>query len=230
MGTFVDLSHTLRDGMPAFRLKNEDGSYTEFTATIRPFITHEESKLKYNGKAAFETTELILQPTSVGTYLDSPYHRYRDMRDISDLTLDDVILDGIVMDSRGSHARNSIGLEALPELAQFDLTEKAVLFNFGWDKYWGTEEYHSYPFIGKDVINYLIQERVKLVGVDTINVDDSRDMTRPAHSNFLKTDILIVENLMNLHLLHGKIFRFFAVPTKCKGVAAIPIRAFAEIM
>lgn len=91
------------------------------------------------------------------------------------------------------------------------------------------ERYQSYPFISKELIDLLIDQRVKLVGVDTVNIDDSRDLSRSAHTSFLKNEILIADNLTNLESLHGKNFRFFAVPLKGKRVAAMPVRAFAQI-
>ena len=82
MVLFIDLSYDLEDNMPGFKIKNKDGTVTQYTAKIRPFLTHEESKPKFQGKCSFEITEIQLQ-TSIGTYLDSPYHRYPDGRDIS---------------------------------------------------------------------------------------------------------------------------------------------------
>jgi kynurenine formamidase len=223
---FIDLSHTFEDGMPGFKLKNEDGSFTQYTAHIYPFLTHKQSAPKYQGRAAFEITEMRFQ-TSVGTYLDSPYHRYPDGRDISRIGLDEVILPGEVIDVRGLAEFEAVGPEVLPPGIEWH--GKAVLFNFGWDRYWGNDQYQAYPFISSELIQFLLEAQVKLVGVDAVNIDDSRDLSRPAHSILLKNEILIVENLTNLAQLHGQAFRFFAVPLKGKQVAAMPIRAFAEV-
>ncbi len=224
---FVDLSHIFEDGMPGFKLKNVNGSYTTYTAKIHPFLTHEETKPRYQGKASFEITEMFFQ-TSIGTYLDSPFHRYVDKKDISQLSLEEVILMGEIIDARGLNPFQSIGIENFPQ--NIDYTGKAVLFNFDWSKYWGREQYSEYPYISEELISFLITQKVKLVGVDTMNIDDSRNLARPAHSFLLKEDILIVENLTNLDTLYGKEFRFFAVPIKGKKVAAMPVRAFAEIL
>jgi kynurenine formamidase len=226
MSRFIDLSHTFEDGMPGFKLKNEDGTFTQYTAHIYPFLTHEQSAPKYQGKAAFEITEMRFQ-TSVGTYLDSPYHRYPEGRDISRIQLDEVILPGEVIDVRGYGAFEAVGPEVLPPKKNW--RGKAVLFNFGWDRYWGNDLYQAYPFISTDLIEVLLAAQVKLVGVDTVNIDDSHDLSRPAHSIFLKNEILIVENLTNLDQLYDQPFRFFAVPLKTKQAAAMPIRAFAEV-
>ena len=225
MTKYIDLSHFFEDNMPGFKLKNPDGSYTQYTARIRPFLTHEETKPKFEGKCSFEITEISFQ-TSVGTYLDSPYHRYPGTRDISQIKIEEVILPGVVIDVRGKNNFESVGLEIIPK--NLELKDKAVLFNFGWDKKWGTEDYLSYPFISKEVIEYFIKAGVKLVGVDTVNIDSSKDLARPAHSLFLKNEIFIVENLTNLDKLYSKNFVFYAVPLKAKKVAALPIMAFAR--
>jgi kynurenine formamidase len=223
---FIDLSHDFEDGMPSFRLRNENGSYTQFTARIRPFLTHQQTLLKYKGECSFEITEMTFQ-TSIGTYLDSPFHRYPDGKDISQIAIDQVVLPGVMIDVRGKKDFEPTSLECIPKGLR--LGGRAVLFNFGWDQYWGTERYHSYPFITREVIEHLIKSRAGLVGVDTINIDDSRDLKRPAHTLLLKNDILIVENLTNLEKLRNRHFRFFAVPIKARKVAAMPVRAFAEM-
>ncbi len=248
---FTDLSHEFYDGMPGFKYKNDDGTVTAFDVSIKPFLTHEQTRPRYQDKAEFEITEFHFH-ASMGTYLDAPYHRWKEKRAIGDLKLDEVILEGVVIDAReafertawdviprGGEERN--GVRSVPSDARDvgnarrsvplpDVRGRAVLFNFGWDKFWGTPQYEAYPFLAREVIDWLIANGAKLVGVDTLNVDDTRDPERPAHSRLLQNDILIVENLCNLDALHGKPFRFFAVPLKARGAAAIPVRAFAEIL
>lgn len=222
---FIDLSHEFYDGMPGFKYKNEDGTVTRFRVEIHPFLTHAQTAPRYQNRAAFEITEMKFH-TSMGTYLDAPYHRFPEKCAIGELRLDQVILDGIVIDARGMDER-----EAKTEIPNgIDLRGKAVLFHFGWDKFWETEKYEAYPFLARGVIDELIVRGAKLVGVDTMNIDDTRDPERPAHTRLLQNDILIVENLCGLDVLHGKQFRFFAVPIKARNAAAMPVRAFAEIV
>ncbi|WP_372911165.1 cyclase family protein [Salinigranum sp.] len=224
--SFVDLTHPFADGMPGFRIEAEDGTVTEYTAEIRPFLTHEESESYYDGESAFEVTEITFQ-TSVGTYLDSPYHRYPTGRDIGDLDIAELVLPGVVVDARGLEPYGELGVDALP--TDGDLANRAVLFNFGWDDHWGTEQYRSYPYLADALIDRLVDEDVGLVGVDTINVDDHRNPSRPAHTRFLDEETFIVENLTGLDALYRESFRFFAVPIKAQQTAAMPIRAFAEV-
>lgn len=225
MYEFVDLTHEFRDGMPGFRLANEDGSHTEFTAAIQSFLTHEETRPKFDGRCSFEITEMQFQ-TSVGTYLDAPAHRFSDERDIAELELTELINDGTVIDVRERAPYEAIDESVLPD--DCDLTGTAVLFNFGWDSYWGTEDYREYPYISESLIDRLIAENVALVGVDTINIDDDRNPDRPAHTKLLDEEILIVENLCQLDAIPDRQFRFHAIPIKAVETVAMPVRAFAE--
>lgn len=224
--TFIDLAHELYDGMPGFKLKDEHGNIVQYTAQVRTFISHDDSRPKFNGQAEFEITEIEMQ-TSVGTYLDSPFHRFKDGRDISQLKLDELIRDGICVDARGLNAWEPFPLARLPDV---DMRGKAILFCFGWDQYWGTDDYFAYPFLSVEVIETLKERGAGMIGVDAVNIDDSRDLTRPAHTLLLRDDIFIVENLTNLDQLIGRDFRFFAVPIKVRKGAAMNIRAFAELI
>ena len=69
----------------------------------------------------------------------------------------------------------------------------------------------------------------KLVGIDSYNIDDTRDGSRPAHSILLRAGIPIVEHLCNLQSLPASGFRFFSVPVKVKSFGTFPVRAFAVI-
>jgi kynurenine formamidase len=68
-----------------------------------------------------------------------------------------------------------------------------------------------------------------LVGIDSLNIDDIEDGTRPAHTILLRAGILIVEHLRGLNRLPDTGFRFFAVPVKVKGFGTFPVRAFAKL-
>lgn len=224
MSALVDLSHAFEDGMPGFRMAEDDGT-VEFTAEIRPFRTHAEMARHYDEGVSFEITEIRFK-TSVGTYLDSPYHRYPDRRDVGSLGLEEVVRPGVAVDARGAEPGEAVGPEVLPEA---DLAGRAVLFCFGWDDHWGTEAYYEYPFVSEELVTALLEHDAGLVGVDTLNVDDHHDPARPTHSRFLAEDVLIVENLANVDAVLDERFRFFAAPLKAKGAAAMPVRAFAEV-
>lgn len=223
---FVDLSQTFHDGMPGIRRRMPDGSFRDETVKLAVVRTHAESAAMNPAGVGFETTEVSF-PTAIATYLDAPYCRWPEMRDISALSLDDVILPGLVVDCRGRSDRAVVGADVLPAQS---LAGHAVLFNFGWDQHWGTERYGAHPAIGADVVDRLIADGAKLYAVDAGSADALGDARSPVHSRLLERDILISENLVGLDRLIGKRFRFFAVPIKARGATSMTVRAFAELI
>ena len=227
MSAFVDLTQPFYDGMPGFSMTGPDGRSVHCTARVREAMSHADTAPLYDGKCAFAYTELSFHG-SIGTRLDSPYIRYPEGRDIAALGLNELILPGIALDLRGWTPEAPVNPEhvSLPE----DLAGHAVLFNFGWDADWGGERYLANPYIGTPLVDLLIARGVKLVGVDCVSVDGKVDPERPAHSRLLKNEVLIVEDLRGLEALHGKPFRFFAMPLPVRGAASMPVRVFAEIL
>ena len=216
---FVDLSQTFHDGMPGIRRPTADGGWQEETVRLRVTRTRAESA------GGFESTDVAF-PTAIGTYIDAPYCRYADKRDIAGLALDDVILPGIVIDCRRFGDGEIVSDDVLPRAS---LAGQAVLFNLGWDRHWSTERYGRHPAIGDAVVDRLIADGAKLMGVDTGNADAPGAAKAPVHSRLLARDILIAENLVGLDRLLGKRFRFFAVPIKARGATSMSVRAFAEM-
>jgi kynurenine formamidase len=72
-----------------------------------------------------------------------------------------------------------------------------------------------------------ITSGARLVGIDSLNIDDTDDGSRPVHTTLLVADIPVVEHMRGLEELPGDGFRFFAVPVKVKGFGTFPVRVFA---
>jgi kynurenine formamidase len=161
---------------------------------------------------------------NTGTYVDSPFHRFPEGRDLSELSLESVAnLSGI----RISNPARDIG----PQCFQGkDLAGKAVLVHTGWARHWGTQRYfENPPFLTREAAEFLVVEGVALVGIDSMNIDDPGDGTRPVHTALLRANITVVEHLTNLEQLPPDGFRFFAVPVKVKSFGSFPVRAFAIV-
>jgi arylformamidase len=163
---------------------------------------------------------------NTGTYIDSPFHRYRDGRDFSEIPLDAVAgLEGVVVDATVG-ADRAISLKA----DESQLAGRGALIRTGWDARWGTNAYwEPAPYISPEALDLLVRAGPKLVGVDSWNVDDTSDPTRRVHTRLLAEQILIVEHLCNLGELPESGFRFFAVPLRVVTGASLPVRAFAEL-
>ncbi|MGF1505786.1 MAG: cyclase family protein [Chloroflexi bacterium] len=213
----VDLSHTIEPGMPLF-------SDSAPQPRITPWMSHADSAQTgaYEGTTC-ELTEVAMI-TSAGTYMDSPYHFHPDRDTIDRLTLDQLVLPGVVVDC--TNAPRAIGPDVLSGV---DVAGRAVLFHTGWDRYWGEPRYHEHPYLTGGAARALLEGGAKLAGVDFLVIDDTSDPTRPVHVTLLGADILIVENLTNLAALPPEGFLFHAAPARVRGAAAFPVRAYAAI-
>jgi arylformamidase len=220
MLTLLDLSHTIEPDMP------------RFPSLASPYIgavwTHADAAARgYYQDTTCEVTEVSFV-TSIGTYLDSPYHFDPDGVDISQLDLSQLVLPGLALDLRDRAAPDA----PLPTdvLDGLDVEGKALLLCTGWSDHWGDEQYYHHPFVPREMAERLRAIRPALVGIDTLVIDSAQDPTRPAHTLLLRAGILIVENLTGLSRLVGEAFTFVAAPVKVAGAAAFPVRAFAWLM
>jgi len=111
-----------------------------------------------------------------------------------------------------------------------ELRGRAVLVDTGWSRHFGTPAYGvGHPFLTRDAAELLITHGVALVGIDSLNIDDTEGGERPVHSALLRAGIPIVEHLTRLDALPSSGFRFFAVPVKVRGMGTFPVRAFARL-
>jgi arylformamidase len=214
---FLDLSHTIEHGMT---------TYPELPGPIIcDFLSREASRGRYAPGVEFQIGKIEMVGNT-GTYLDAPFHRYADGKDLSQLPLNSVAgLEAVVV--RGPPDGRAIDRDAF---AGRDLGGKAVLVRTGWDVHWGTAAYlDGNPFLTGAAAEYLVSEGAALVGIDSLNIDDIKDLTRPVHSALLGAEIPIVEHLCHLGSLPDAGFRFSAVPAKVAGFGTWPVRAFATL-
>jgi len=212
---FLDLSHAVHDGLV---------TYPGLPAPrIGEHLDRATSRAHYAPGTEFSIGRMELV-ANTGTYLDAPFHRYAGGKDLAALELASLAnLDGLVV--RAPREVRSLG----PELFQGRALEgKAVLVDTGWSQHFGTPAYGSgHPFLTRAAAELLIAGRAALVGIDSLNIDDTTDGARPVHSLLLERDVRIVEHLTNLASLPEQGFRFFAVPVKVRGMGSFPVRAFA---
>lgn len=215
---FIDLSHTISHGLITYKGLP--------APLICDYLSREQSRAFYAPGTEFQIGKIEMV-ANTGTYLDSPFHRYSDGKDLSQLELASLAdLDGVVIRS-GNPGTREVGIRAFDSI---DVKGKAVLIQTGWDVHWETEEYFSgHPFLTKDAAQLLADRGAALVGIDSYNIDDTADLSRPAHSTLLGAGIPIVEHMCNLQQLPATGFKFFAVPVKVKGFGTFPVRAFAIV-
>jgi kynurenine formamidase len=211
----VDVSHVVESGMVTYKGLP--------APLVCDFLSREQSRSHYAPGTEFQIGKIEMV-ANTGTYLDSPFHRYAGGKDLSELPLERLAnLQGIVIPSELSNGR-AIGRATFKD---YDLEGKAVLVHTDWDKHWRTDQYfEGHPFLTREAAEYLVEAGVALVGIDSLNIDDTGDLTRPVHSCLLAAEIPIVEHLRGLSQISGAAFRFFAVPVKVKSMGSFPVRAF----
>jgi len=215
---FVDLSHTIEHGLVTYRGLP--------APVICDFLSREESRKHYAEGTEFHIGRIEMV-ANTGTYLDSPFHRYADGKDLSQLALESLAdLEGVVV-SAGPSAGRAVGPEAFVGL---EVRGRAVLVRTGWDAHWKTESYfEGHPFLTEDAARLLADGGAALVGIDSYNIDDTADGRRPVHSVLLGAGVPVVEHMCGLDELPREGFRFHAVPVKVRGFGTFPVRAFAVV-
>jgi kynurenine formamidase len=218
----VDLSHPIRAGLV---------TYPGLPApTITPHLTREESRAKYAPGTEF-AMDILTMIGNTGTYLDSPFHRYAEGRDLAGLDLSTLVgLPAEVFHLEDSWDSAHRGIR--PDvLADRDVRGAAVLLHTGWDRWFGAPEYgHGAPFLTAEGAQWLIDAGAVLVGIDSLNIDDTESGgERPAHSQLLAAGVHVVEHLTHLGELPPRGARFTAAPPAVEGFGTFPVRAFAEV-
>ena len=216
---YIDLSHTIEDGLITYKGLP--------APVICDYLSRENSKGYYSSGTEFQIGKIEMV-ANTGTYVDCPFHRYENGKDLSELLLERLVnLESIVI-----KIKHITTLEIGKKYFEGkELRGRAVLIHTGWDEYWKTDHYfENHPFITEEAAIYLKENGAVLVGIDSYNIDDTNKRSRPVHSTLLKEDILIIEHLCNLDKLPlDEMFYFSAVPPKIKGMGSFPVRAYAEI-
>ncbi|MBX9461291.1 MAG: cyclase family protein [Brevundimonas sp.] len=134
---------------------------------------------------------------NTGTYLDSPFHRYADGEDLSEVGLDRVAgLPGVVIRAPDTQAIDADRFEGR------NLAGKAVLVHTGWARHWRTDAYfEDHPFLTEAAAACLVEGGVALVGIDSHNIDDTRTRARPVHTLLLGGGVPICEHMRGLEQL-----------------------------
>src|SRR5499426_168113 len=214
----IDVSHEIESGMI---------TYPGLPApVVSDYLSREASRGRYSKGTTFQIGRIEMI-ANTGTYIDAPFHRFDGGIDLSGLPLERLAdVEGLVIDATGRDGR-AIDVGYFQGL---DLRDRAVLIRAGWDAHWRTPQYgEGAPFVTGRAAEMLVEAAPALVGIDSVNIDDAEDGSRPAHTLLLGAGIPVVEHLCNLNELPARGFRFHCVPVKFRGVGTFPVRTYAVI-
>ncbi|MFT4759544.1 MAG: arylformamidase [Paraglaciecola sp.] len=214
----IDLSHTIEDGMITYKGLP--------APLICDYMSRVASRQVFSHGTEFQIGKIEMV-ANTGTYIDAPFHRFTDGKDLSELSLDKLVhLEAVLIDVR------DVGKKGIDRslFEGKDLKNKAVLVQTNWSKHWQTDQYfENHPFLTAAAAQFLKDAGVTLVGIDSHNIDDIEDLKRPTHTILLGADIPIVEHMTNLDSIGQEEFYFTALPPKIKGFGTFPVRAVAMI-
>lgn len=191
---------------------------------ICDFLSREASRDHYAPGTEFQMGEITMC-SNTGTYVDSPFHRFEHGDDLSELPLDRVAaLDAVKIDVSELRGRAIDRADLLP----YDVQAKAVLVQTGWDRHWRTDAYYEgHPYLMHEAAMHLVEAGAIFVGIDSLNIDDTDDGTRPVHTALLGAGIPVCEHMTNLQSVPETDFQLSAVPVKVRGMGTFPVRAYA---
>ena len=214
----IDVSHEIEAGMI---------TYPGLPApAISDHLSRATSESKYAAGTTFQIGRIEMV-ANTGTYVDAPFHRFEGGTDLAGLPLECLAdLPGVVIDATERQER----AVDVSQIKQSSLRGCAVLIRTGWDVHWRTPQYgENAPFLTRNAAEFLVSAQPALVGIDSVNIDNMLDGTRPVHTMLLNSGIPIAEHLCNLEKLPPSGFRFHCAPIKFRGVGTFPVRAYAVI-
>jgi kynurenine formamidase len=214
---FVEVSHVIERGMVTYPGLP--------TPEVKVIVDHDSSRERYQNKAEFLIASLHLCGNT-GTYVDSPLHRYRDGTDLAGLPLERVAhLPVRLFDARALD--RAVG----PQLFEgVEVQGTAVLVRTDFSRHWRMERYgRDNPFLTAEACELLVRAGAAFVGIDSLNIDDTADLARPAHTILLGAGIPVCEHMTNLGALPLEGGRLHAVPIAWRGGGTFPVRAYVQL-
>jgi len=209
----VDLTQTIEPSMPMFPIDPQP--------IIYPWTTIEAHGFATNALFMVEHT---------GTHIDAPSHFIKNKASIDKIDLERFhgrarILNLTDFGERGLiRSRGIKNAEHGNKIAKNEI----VLIRTDWDRNWRSKKYASLnPGLSADAAQDLVKKRVKMVGIDTPNIDC--DSKFPVHNMLLGAEIPIIENLANLRKVPQNTFEFAAMPLKIERGTGSPVRAIAIV-
>lgn len=205
MAKFIDLSHNIVNAMPVHPYDDSVKLYQDkFLKTN-----------KYNNYRL----EIGMH---AGTHIDTPMHLTNKQIFIDEIDLDSFIGKGCLLDVRNENVI-AYKEEYSDMVSENDIV---LLYTNHSDKY-GTEEYYTkHPIIDKELADFFIEKKIKMLGIDLPSPDR---YPFEIHKMLFNHNILIIENMTNLsELLHIKRFEIIAFPLKIRAEASM-VRVVAKI-
>ncbi|MDO9548491.1 MAG: cyclase family protein [Candidatus Marinimicrobia bacterium] len=209
----IDLSHELHTGMPIYPGDRPKPQITTVSNIHGDGITLSSIRLG----------------SHYGTHIEAPRHFFPEGKTLLDFQIDRFFGKAICL-NKNEKQNGAIKLTAEERKLIRDKNPAWILFNTGFDKDWGKDNYFSdHPYLSTKTVEILAGTDISGIGVDFPSIDaaDAKKNNYPVHHIWLGAGRLAVENLCGLdNLPENELFDFCALPLKMNTEGA-PVRALA---
>ena len=208
-----DLSQTYDNGMPS-------------ASTIPEPSFKQVKSVEHDG---ISVTQLSVA-THVGTHLDAPSHVIAGGKTIDQISTD-VLFGPATVVSVEKSGGEEITAHDLIEAGVDGSAGDALLIRTGWGGKFGAEGYHNHPCLDQDAARWIVDQRFRLLGVDTITPELPGHLREPGfdfpiHHILLGSGVLIIEHLF-LEEVVGQRFDLFVGSLKIADADGAPARVIA---
>lgn len=197
--------------------------------------TYELTEVNYEttiGNDGFTSERMDLN-SHTSTHLDAPFHFFADGATIDEMPIESFIGEAVIINLEGIEGRTAIGPEHMKKYEDKIKPDSIVLINTGWcrKRSLSKEYYNDWPFLSGEGAQWLLERKVKGVGIDGLSMGGWYEGTgRPCHEILLPHGIWLLEELyFPEELLKYEECILTAVPLKLKGFGGSPTRAYATI-
>jgi arylformamidase len=185
-----------------------------------PFELHALKRIADGGSS--NVSRLVLG-THTGTHVDAPKHFIDDAAGVDGLQLD--LLIGrtrvVEVDKRGGITAGELVAAGLRE-------DIRVLFKTPNSALWNSSTFHEdYTHLTEGAARYLVDQGVKLVGIDYLSVEQFKKAGAPAHRALLSSGVIIIEGL-NLSEAEPGMYEMYCLPLRVAGGDGAPARVLLK--
>lgn len=184
--TIIDITMPLREGKTTY-------------PSVPPLNVKWLRRLEDGNNVSLSMISMVVH---LGTHVDAPAHVLQKGKLIDDLELENMIGKSRVIDVS---EQLPITKDLLKSQLREQIAGKIILLKTGYINYLetGGEFNTNYPYMEEDAADFLVKSSVKIVGVDTPNVDRYGDKSMRIHKKLLGSGVIVIENLRLHHITPG---------------------------
>jgi len=209
----VDLTRLLRPGEERFKLSIETHMVDEYVPGFVKRLPDD-----------WYIVQDVTLCSHVGTHIESPFHHIKEGYDCSEMPLEKVMGEAVVLDFSHKKDGERIEREEMEAVGSRVKPGDIVILRIEWSKYYGTDRYLRRPFLSYGAAEFLVERDVRCIGVDGSGIENNADVGQPVHKLIFSRGIPVIEDLDHLSELKSDRFFLIALPLKIKGLDASPAR------